>query len=617
MAVSQLSELRRIIVGDQADQLSQLKDRLERVSKRSKDVAEVLPAAIKLSHKEGSGLGRSLSPIMTQAIDRAIRQDPEKFADAFYPVMAPSIRLMIANSIRSLLASINQSVESATTVKGFRWRMESVRTGVPYAEVALRHALQYRVEQVFVIQKQSGLLVDHLVNENVVGLDSDAVSAMLTAIQSFVRESFSASADENLTNMSVGDLKVWLVHGANAVLACVIRGEAPLELRNQLQDVVDQIHVKYSFQLENLQDQEVVFPGIHDLLEPCLQLKVKDYQGKRKSISLTTIVLLAALLLGAGYWLVTSWQENKVRNQVTRILADTPGILPTNVSWQGDKLQVLGLMDPVAEVPIQQLAEQGVAESQLQMVMKQFRSLEPEIAERRLRTSYQIPDNLTLALEEPIERPVLTLTGELEYQQYRALKDSLLNSSQFNKVVLTELKPTPGSLQTAVEKRFGLEGGVTVQQTSDSIVDIGGLPNLSWLSNVAAYLGEDNIGTVYAPELVDQLKITVAQSNIAFTDGAELSAEQQETVANVAETFAKLNQVLRLQQSEAKLIVVAATDASGSAELNAELRELRSNAVVSALREAGLSAEELELSQDSQRLERVVYFRLAESPLDE
>jgi len=44
--MSQIEELRQIIVGDDADTLRDLKERIENIEKRTKDVAEVLPGAI-------------------------------------------------------------------------------------------------------------------------------------------------------------------------------------------------------------------------------------------------------------------------------------------------------------------------------------------------------------------------------------------------------------------------------------------------------------------------------------------------------------------------------------------------------------------------------------------
>ena len=51
--MSQIEELRRILVGDNAEHLSELKDRVENIETRTKDVAEVLAPAIDIGINEG------------------------------------------------------------------------------------------------------------------------------------------------------------------------------------------------------------------------------------------------------------------------------------------------------------------------------------------------------------------------------------------------------------------------------------------------------------------------------------------------------------------------------------------------------------------------------------
>ena len=44
-------------------------------------------------------------------------------------------------------------------MQGLKWRVESIRTGRPFAEIVLMHSLLYRVEQVFLIHRETGLVL--------------------------------------------------------------------------------------------------------------------------------------------------------------------------------------------------------------------------------------------------------------------------------------------------------------------------------------------------------------------------------------------------------------------------------------------------------------------------
>ena len=68
------------------------------------------------------------------------------------------------------------------------------------------------------------------------------VSGMLTAIRDFAHDSFRVSEDEALETLQVGDVTVWIEQGPYAILAAVIRGTAPRELRTALQEALEYVH---------------------------------------------------------------------------------------------------------------------------------------------------------------------------------------------------------------------------------------------------------------------------------------------------------------------------------------------------------------------------------------
>ena len=102
--------------------------------------------------------------------------------------MGPAIRKAIAATIQGLIQNFNQILEHSFSIKGLRWRLEALRTRRPFAEVVLLHTLVYQVEQVFLVHRKSGLLIDHVVAKTTVPQNPDLVSGMLTAIKDFVQE---------------------------------------------------------------------------------------------------------------------------------------------------------------------------------------------------------------------------------------------------------------------------------------------------------------------------------------------------------------------------------------------------------------------------------------------
>ena len=76
--------------------------------------------------------------------------------------MGPAIRRAIAEALRAMVDSFNQVLQHSLSARALRWRVEAWRTGRPFAEVVLSHSLVYRVEQVFLVHRDTGLLLQHV-----------------------------------------------------------------------------------------------------------------------------------------------------------------------------------------------------------------------------------------------------------------------------------------------------------------------------------------------------------------------------------------------------------------------------------------------------------------------
>ena len=238
-----LAALREILVAPEQHEIDEIKRKLDEAQVTSRAVSDVLADAVRLSTTEGDDdLARALAPTIEESIEVSVRRNPKPLIAAISPVIGPSIRKSIAETFRGLLQSLNHSLEQSLSIQGLRWRIEAWRTGRPFAEVVLLHSLRYRVEQVFLIHKETGLLLEHVALDEEESENSDLVSGMLTAIQDFVRDSFGGESGDALESLRVGDRTVWIEEGSYAILAAVIRGNAPETLRGTLRATLDSVH---------------------------------------------------------------------------------------------------------------------------------------------------------------------------------------------------------------------------------------------------------------------------------------------------------------------------------------------------------------------------------------
>ena len=158
---AKFTELRALLVGPEQRQLRALQTRLEDPAAQARDVSRVLATAVELRTNDPH-LQRALAPTIEDAITASVRRNPRPLADALFPIIGPAIRKAIAATLSGMLESLNTTLEHSLSWRSLQWRLDARRTGKPFAEIVLLNTLVYRVEQVFLIHRPSGLLLQHL-----------------------------------------------------------------------------------------------------------------------------------------------------------------------------------------------------------------------------------------------------------------------------------------------------------------------------------------------------------------------------------------------------------------------------------------------------------------------
>jgi OOP family OmpA-OmpF porin len=279
----ELADLRSLLVSPEQRDIAKLKNRLDNPTIHADEVSNVLAEAIIIRAAKDEKLAQALLPTIEQTIKDSVRKDPRFLADAIFPIIGPAIRKAIAESIRAMLQSLNESLSYSFSRKGLIWRLESMRTGKPFAEIVLLHTLIYRVEQIFLIHKETGLVLEHVAAESVAVKDADMVSGMLTAIQDFVHDSFSTDEDQALQSLNVGEFIVWTEQGSQAALAAVIRGNPPEELRGNLKEALERIEFEQSQALYSFNGDTTPFKESNYLLKACL-VQAKEKSNNKQAV---------------------------------------------------------------------------------------------------------------------------------------------------------------------------------------------------------------------------------------------------------------------------------------------------------------------------------------------
>jgi OOP family OmpA-OmpF porin len=309
-------------------------------------------------------------------------------------------------------------MEQVFSWKGLRWRLEALRTGISFSQVVLLHTLLYRVEQVFFIHAETGLVLNHVYNEGVMTQDADMVSAMLTAIQDFARDCFTSGQGSSLDTLRMGEFTIMVERGSSAYLACVVRGSVPLEFRERVRETMAALQIKYVDDLDSFTGDTEKFAPARGDLDSLLDARYVDEDAPLPFwVKLAPVAALLLLILGAGYWWydarqqeivrqqqeIARQQQDMVRKRMEESFAEVgkePGILLVG-AWRDDSnhWEVIYQKDRLAKDPQSFLDAKGIDPKTYSLRVIPYVSYEADMITQRVKERITPPESVSMEFD--------------------------------------------------------------------------------------------------------------------------------------------------------------------------------------------------------------------------
>jgi OOP family OmpA-OmpF porin len=436
---SEMGQVRQLVLGRELAQLSYLTRILLRPSLRAEFVSRVITEALLLRTRRDEKLNTVLAPTVEKIVTASVRRDPETLASQIFPAIGPAIRRSISETFVSKLQDFNSALEKSFSLRGLKWRLEAMRVHKPFSEIVLLHTLLYHVEEIYLIHASTGLVLDHLISEEGgEGRDADMVAGMFTAIQDFIRDSFSAAKHEALDTLRFGERVIFLRRTAQVYLACVVRGNPPESLNRDLQEALELMVVDCAEELDNFNGDATGFRKCRVFFQDFLKAR---YQDKPRQLSklfwLTPVILVIFFLLMS---LFSHFQENQLAersahleaqkkerqilreqakredrhrfNQAIDALNHEPGLVVVMTSETDDgRWEIVCLRDSLARDPETILIKEAkIPANRFVVNIRPYISLDEKIVQRRVRDVIDPLSTVELAFDQ--EKGVLTLVGQ-------------------------------------------------------------------------------------------------------------------------------------------------------------------------------------------------------------
>jgi len=580
--VSDLAKLRSIILGEENQTVQELKERVFNLNRRSQDVAQILPDALEriTEEKHKQALGRALSGPLEDAVKLSIKNDPKTFSDLLYPVILPAIRRAVSEMLRTFIERIDRTVSQRFSLKSLKWRWESIRTGVPFSEILLRNTVIYSVEQAILICRKSGLLIQHSFTEDAKHTDSDAVSGMLMAIQSFVQDSF-VENDEMLQRITIGEHIVYLVDGPYAILACVVHGVPPASFMNDMREVLEKMHALEPDTLKNYSGNKSELSILKPLLDRCLHVEYKEEEdssedkNKYNGIIKTAVWSLTAIvLLLTGYLVFNKVQTNKVGEYVAS-LNQQPGIRVLNYYKSEGLWKLEGLMDPAAKITKPQKQSFFLDPEKIQLDLIAFQGMDDSVILNRSEETL----NLSASLETTLKDKTLSISGKSQAHWYLNTNNLKVLPAGVSRLDLSGVNLDPKDVMGFLAQVLEPPETISTKLLDGKIIYTG-TASLDWIEslnklaeNFTAKLSFDSSSLIsHEQQRLLTLINALNDQSIDFLEGAEIQSDSETALPRVAIIILEIDKLSSLLGRGYQIRIIGETDEIGDEATNLPLR---------------------------------------------
>ncbi len=546
-------KLRRLLLGD--DYSSALKtyiskeDDVERVS-------DVLAEAVKLSSQHD--LGDALAPVVDKAIGKSIEQNPTRITNILFPIMGPAIRKAVASALAEMVQSLNTLLEQSLTFGSLNWRIRAWRSGMPYAQYVLLQTVQYRVEQVLLVHRETGLLLNSVTASEVEAQDPELVSSMLTAISDFVSDSFS-DGRETLERIRFGNLEPHLVLGPHAILAVAVRGSASDELALKASTTIETVHSRFGYQLTHFEGDRADFEEVTPILAECLMTQKISQKATRKPWLAIVLILVAC-----GYFInntIKDWRTEHEYELLEAAIELEPGYVVISANRQGTHLYIKALRSP----------ESRAADS-LRLALLKDKNIELVIDDSIVHFG---PLPAPVVLPPVIEAPVVKVDPKPVVDIEKVTKVLLVVGEKIIIIAQGERLSVKGKVSEETRQR--LEADPTLKSVYDDI----DLTGLAVVDNTST---KEQLQT-----LVDRVQSTVFYFE---PNESRLSGKEVLKIPGILKTISELEQVAEESNvSDLQIIIMGFADSSGSAFGNNTVSQQRADGIRSILTENAISSD--------------------------
>ena len=227
-----LLKIKEILLKEDREELSMLRNKLEDEEAFNKRITPYIEEHIenlKVNFPD------QYNEMVSKIFEEKLLNSRQEIIDMLSPSIGIMIKKFISMQFASLKEGIDNQVKNTFSTKTWSNKFKSMFYGVKESDLILQEMDKYQIQEVYLIQRNSGLLFGSASKS--VNLDKDVIAGMLTAIKSFAEDAFQQGA-QDLDMIEYGTYKILMQNYKTYYIALAITGSLSAADKDQLSNIV-------------------------------------------------------------------------------------------------------------------------------------------------------------------------------------------------------------------------------------------------------------------------------------------------------------------------------------------------------------------------------------------
>ncbi len=309
------------------------------------EISAAIRAQMDLKH---GAIAEAIAAEMGEAIQRQIEIDRDAMVDALYPIIGGTIN----KYLQEVINEINEKVSDSLSPEGIKRKIRARVQGVSEAELILRESSHFSVRAVFLIHKESGLIIAEVKSDETDSLESEMLAGMLTAIRSFAADCVIADdGGSELNEIEYGASRILLEVAGYCYIAVIASGEVPKLYLRQLRNIFGNLVQNYRQEISEFDGDsgtvpEEITPHLSRLAEHASPDQEKNLKHKESFPVVTCFLggIGVAIVGNLGFSAYKNHRVSQLETAAVESVAKDPtlGLYNVTAALDGDRMVMRG-----------------------------------------------------------------------------------------------------------------------------------------------------------------------------------------------------------------------------------------------------------------------------------